>query len=170
MTTYLLDTNTCVEYLRRRNDGIRRRMQSHRPDELRLCSVVVGELYYGTFKSARQAENLRLLAEFVPVFQSLAFDNIAAERYGKIEDAPGGCRDGDRSLRPANRGRSVGPRIDTGDAQRRRTGPRPGPADRRLANVDERKALVQLGSGSIVTRSGSAPRADIRGSEPQERT
>jgi len=84
LTTYLLDTNTCVEYLRRRNDGIRRRLQSHRPDELRLCSVVVGELYYGAFKSARQAENLRLLAEFVPVFPSLPFDNVAAERYGKI--------------------------------------------------------------------------------------
>jgi tRNA(fMet)-specific endonuclease VapC len=84
VTTYLLDTNTCIEYLRRRNAGVLRRMQMHAPSELRLCSVVVAELYYGAFKSPRRADNLKLLGEFVPVFESVPFDNAAAERYGEI--------------------------------------------------------------------------------------
>ncbi|MGH7201096.1 MAG: type II toxin-antitoxin system VapC family toxin, partial [Planctomycetaceae bacterium] len=58
---YLLDTNTCVEHLRNRNPRVTQRIQATPPNELRLCSVVVGELYYGAFKSPHQAANLAVL-------------------------------------------------------------------------------------------------------------
>ena len=82
--TYLLDTNTCIEYLRKKNPLVVQRVQARRPDELRLCSVVVAELYYGAFKSPYMTANLTLLATFLPTFASLAFDDTAAEEYGRI--------------------------------------------------------------------------------------
>jgi tRNA(fMet)-specific endonuclease VapC len=41
-------------------------------------------LYYGAYKSARRDENLALLARFFGQFNSLPFDDTAAEVYGRI--------------------------------------------------------------------------------------
>jgi tRNA(fMet)-specific endonuclease VapC len=58
----------------------------HRPDEIRLCSVVVAELFFGAFRSPAQyqSRNLALLATFLPLFVSLPFDDSAAEVFGRI--------------------------------------------------------------------------------------
>lgn len=45
--TYLLDTNTCINYLNGRSEAIRRRLESQRSQDLALCSVVKAELLYG---------------------------------------------------------------------------------------------------------------------------
>lgn len=81
---YLLDTNTCAAYLRNRNALVVQRIRARRPDELRLCSVVQAELYYGAYHSPRVQANLNLLALFLPQFISLPFDDIAAEVYGRV--------------------------------------------------------------------------------------
>jgi tRNA(fMet)-specific endonuclease VapC len=81
---YLLDTNTCIQYLRKKNPHVVRRIQAHSAADLRLCSVVVAELYYGAFKGPYQSANLGLLATFVPGFVSLSFDDAAAVEYGRI--------------------------------------------------------------------------------------
>ena len=54
---YLLDTNVCIQFLRQRHAGVVQRIQSHQPSELRLCSIVVAELYYGSERSAQAALN-----------------------------------------------------------------------------------------------------------------
>jgi tRNA(fMet)-specific endonuclease VapC len=59
-------------------------LESIRPSQLRLCSVVKGELVYGARKSARPAENLRVLQSFFEPFTSLSFDDACAEQYGSI--------------------------------------------------------------------------------------
>jgi tRNA(fMet)-specific endonuclease VapC len=81
---YLLDTDTCAAFLRNRHPLVVQRIQARRPDELRLCSVVVAELYYGAYHSPRAAANLALLARFLPLFISLPFDDRAAEVYGRV--------------------------------------------------------------------------------------
>src|SRR5262245_14831277 len=80
---HLLDTNTCVEDLRRKSQLVIQRIQSRRPDELSLCSVVVAERYYGAIKSPYKAANLALLATFLPTFTSLPFDDAAARNRRK---------------------------------------------------------------------------------------
>src|SRR4051812_21609079 len=82
--SYLLDTNTCIQYLRRKNQLVVQRIQSRPPADLRLCSVVVAELYYGAFRSPYQSANLALLATFLPNFASLSFDDAAAVEYARI--------------------------------------------------------------------------------------
>ena len=84
MTLYLLDTNICIHYLRQSNALVMQRLLSKRTDELRLCPVVAAELYYGAYKSANPAANLGLLAQFLPAFVSLPFDDRAAEEYARI--------------------------------------------------------------------------------------
>src|SRR3954470_23461153 len=84
--SYLLDTNACIQYLRNRDPALIARVQSHPPDEIRLCSVVQAKLYYGAYNNppASQAANLLLLARFLPRFQSLPFDDAAAEVFGRV--------------------------------------------------------------------------------------
>ena len=53
-------------------------------DQVVLCSVVKAELYYGALRSARPAHSLQILSEFSANFNSLAFDDQAAEAYGQI--------------------------------------------------------------------------------------
>lgn len=49
-----------------------------------LCSVVVAELLYGAHRSARKAQTLTEVRRFCGQFQSLVFDDMAAERYGEL--------------------------------------------------------------------------------------
>jgi tRNA(fMet)-specific endonuclease VapC len=81
---FLLDTNTCVAYLPKSNANVINHIQGRPPDELRLCSVVVAELYFGAFKSPQPAKNFALLATFLPMFLSLSFEDQAAKVYGQV--------------------------------------------------------------------------------------
>lgn len=83
---YLLDTNACVEYLRKRNANVVRRVQMTPPDQIVLCSVVVGELCYGAYKNppATRSSNLTLLQQLCSTFVSLPFDDLAADEFGRI--------------------------------------------------------------------------------------
>ena len=81
---FLLDTNTCIEYLRKRNLDVIRTIQARQPDELRLCSVVLAELYFGAFKKPQHTANFATLAAFLAVFLSLPFDDRAGKIYGQV--------------------------------------------------------------------------------------
>ena len=81
---YLLDTNVCIRYLNGQSESIRQQLLQRNPDEIALCSVVKAELFYGSMKSAKKDENLGKLRQFVNRFDSLPFDDQAAESYGQI--------------------------------------------------------------------------------------
>jgi tRNA(fMet)-specific endonuclease VapC len=84
LSVYLLDTNTCVEVLRNRNQQVVLRFTTTPPNEVRLCSVVKAELFYGARKGPRTVDNLATLAVFFSSLVSLPFDDAAAEIYGQI--------------------------------------------------------------------------------------
>lgn len=81
---YLLDTNACIRVLNRSSRSLISRVASLQPSQLRLCSIVKGELTFGARKSARPAENLRVLQNFFEPFVSLPFDDACSEHYGSI--------------------------------------------------------------------------------------
>ncbi len=54
------------------------------PDDIRLCSVVKSELYYGAYKSTRRDRNLANLNRFFSQFISLSFDDNAAAIAGQV--------------------------------------------------------------------------------------
>jgi len=83
---YLLDTNVIVNFLRSRDPAIIRRILAALPAEISLCSIVLAELYFGAFKAGPtgSGKHLALLAQFVPRFPSLPFDDRAAETFGRL--------------------------------------------------------------------------------------
>lgn len=80
---YLLDTNTCIEYLKRRNASIVSRISLASSNELFVCSIVRAELSVSLYKRA-SAANAKLLRQLFSQFPSLPFDDNAAEEYGRI--------------------------------------------------------------------------------------
>lgn len=81
---YLLDTNTCIGYINRRNLFLYQRITSLSPEDVGICDIVKLELYYGAYNSSRSAENLENLRNFFGNFVSLPFDGQAAEICGRI--------------------------------------------------------------------------------------
>ena len=82
--TYLLDTNTCINYLNGKSEKIRNKLESKQPEEIMVCAVVKAELFYGALKSGRPEENLEKVHKFLDRFVSLPFDDTTAEKYGEI--------------------------------------------------------------------------------------
>lgn len=81
---YLLDTNTCIDYLTGRFPSVVERLKSLAPDEVGVSSVVVAELRYGAEKSARPSENNSLLDRFFEDVPVIGFDARAAGAYGTL--------------------------------------------------------------------------------------
>ncbi len=81
---FLLDTNTCIEYLRNRNTGVVATLKAKRPADLALSTVVVAEFCFGAHKSQAKEKNLQLVASLTQFLQILSFDLHAAQCYGTI--------------------------------------------------------------------------------------
>ena len=81
---YLLDANVCIRYMNGRSPAIRSRLVSVERERVYVCSIVKAEMFAGAQRSHNPARSLeRQLAFFAP-FVSLAFDDAAAEIYGRI--------------------------------------------------------------------------------------
>jgi len=81
---FLLDTNVCVQFLRGKNQLVRQRLAACQTQEIRLCSVVLSELYIGVLRSAQPAKNRAAVDQFAAPFASLPFDDAAAEVCARI--------------------------------------------------------------------------------------
>lgn len=82
---YLLDTNTCVQYLRKGSASpVSAKLATLRRSDVVLCTVVLAELLYGALHSRDVAKNLADTRNFIVGFSSLDFDAAAAEEYAKI--------------------------------------------------------------------------------------
>lgn len=81
---YLLDTNICIAFLNQRQSSIGAKLREHSPGEVGLCSIVKAELIYGARYSQNVEKNLGKLTEFFSYFESLPFDDAAADHYGMI--------------------------------------------------------------------------------------
>jgi tRNA(fMet)-specific endonuclease VapC len=82
--SFLLDTNVCIAFLNDEKSKIASKLARLTPDDVKLCSVVKAELLYGARHSTRVQENLGKLSRFFELFDSLPFDDTAAEQYGVL--------------------------------------------------------------------------------------
>jgi tRNA(fMet)-specific endonuclease VapC len=81
---FMLDTNTCVDLIRKRDDRILRRMRRLRLDDLCVSSVTLSELEYGAAKSGNPGKNRLALAEFMTPLAVVPYDDAAAAVYGQV--------------------------------------------------------------------------------------
>lgn len=84
---YLLDTNVCIRYLNGRAPRIRENLRQRRPDDIKVCSVVKAELFAGALRSTDPTRTLARQQAFLSLFDSLPFDDGAADAYGRIRSS-----------------------------------------------------------------------------------
>lgn len=81
---WLLDTNACIRYLNGRAPALKQRIDTTDPGDIRVCSVVKAELFFGAARSTDPATTLQRQKHFLDQFGSLVFDDAAAEIFGGI--------------------------------------------------------------------------------------
>ena len=82
--SYLLDTDICIALLKRKEAEVVRQFNSRRAEGFFLCSIVKAELLFGARNSSKTEFNLKAFSDFFSQFQSLSFDDLAAEHYGVL--------------------------------------------------------------------------------------
>ena len=95
--TYLLDTNTCIGWLRQNQPQIVARIQAQAQTDIVLCSVVVGELLFGVQRSdPAQRANTALRVEQLQIRIDKAEKGTTAA-YAEFDEAD--LMDGDVTVR-----------------------------------------------------------------------
>jgi tRNA(fMet)-specific endonuclease VapC len=79
---FLLDTNVVIALLNDRGSLAAKRLRRERPSDVAISSIVVHELYYGAFKSARAQHDLSLVDGLQ--FRVLEFDREDARQAGAV--------------------------------------------------------------------------------------
>jgi tRNA(fMet)-specific endonuclease VapC len=79
---YLLDANVWISLMRRSSAVLAAKYKAMAPSaDIRICAVVVAELWYGCAKSAKPAANRAVTDALIAPFPSLPFDNAAADHF-----------------------------------------------------------------------------------------
>jgi tRNA(fMet)-specific endonuclease VapC len=85
MVNHLLDSNVCVEWLRKKgNVLVKARLAATPPTEIRMCSVVLGELLHGAEVSANPSKNRSEVLAFTGQYRSLPYGDPEAAEYARI--------------------------------------------------------------------------------------
>lgn len=82
MTAYLLDTNAVIALLKDAETLVGRRVRDCSPADVFVSSIVLHELFYGAFKSARTERNVALVDGLR--FGALEFSREDARDAGNI--------------------------------------------------------------------------------------
>lgn len=82
---YVLDTNTCIYFLRGDFPHLMTRVRKRSPSELGVSAITVAELYYGVFHSSKVQRNLKVLSAFLADLTHLDFGSKAARIFGKVK-------------------------------------------------------------------------------------
>jgi tRNA(fMet)-specific endonuclease VapC len=81
---YMLDTNICIYIIKKRPVSVINRLQRMKISNICISSITLSELEYGVEKSERREQNKIALAEFMAPIDVVAYDDLAAARYGKL--------------------------------------------------------------------------------------
>src|SRR5579875_1169464 len=82
---YLLDTNVWIGLIRGLSGVLLAKYRAMAPTaDIRVCSVVLAELWYGCARSASPAANRAALQALIAPYPSLPFDDAAADQYATI--------------------------------------------------------------------------------------
>ena len=84
MKTFLLDTNVIIRFLNGRAPLIRQRLAQVPFKSIKVSAITKAELFFGALRSQRAQQNLSQQQQFLANFDSLPFDDLAAEHYADI--------------------------------------------------------------------------------------
>lgn len=118
MLRFMLDTNVCIEVLRRPDSPIAARFKEH---EASLCisTITLHELHFGADRSQRPAFQRELIAKLTARLAVLDFDDEAASHSGHIRAtlAKAGQQIGGFDMLIAGHARSLGLTVVTNNVK-----------------------------------------------------
>lgn len=85
MTGFLLDTNAVIAVVNNPRGAIAKKLRRHAPQNMFVSSVVMHELFFGAFNSARTEANVELIDSLA--FNVLSFDLDDARMAGQVRAA-----------------------------------------------------------------------------------
>lgn len=81
---YLLDTDTCIYWLKGRQ-SVRDRLLAVGWEQVAICVITAGELYYGAYNSSRVLENLTRASLFIEQLPVLPLNDLALRKFGELK-------------------------------------------------------------------------------------
>ena len=84
MTEYILDTDTCIYWLKGKGE-IHRKVEQVGTDHLKTTMITLAELKYGAYHSQQVNENLKNIDNFLIKVEVLPLSEEAADLFGKIK-------------------------------------------------------------------------------------
>ena len=81
---YLLDTDTII-YSLKGNEAVKKNLQIHTDDPIKICVITLMELYFGAHKSARISGNLAKVRTIENAFEILSAGKETAEIFGMLK-------------------------------------------------------------------------------------
>ena len=81
---FMLDTNVCIDLIRRRSAEILGHLQRASPGDVCVSAITLSELEYGVARSSAPDRNRLALAEFMTPITVLPYSDLAAPVYGRI--------------------------------------------------------------------------------------
>lgn len=83
----LLDTDTCIDIIRKRCGPALDRLLTLAPGDVGVSSITAGELAYGVQRSRDRERNTLALEQFLLPLLVARFDEVAAMVYGQVRAA-----------------------------------------------------------------------------------
>ncbi|MDK4732108.1 type II toxin-antitoxin system VapC family toxin [Rhizobium sp. CNPSo 3490] len=87
MITHLIDTNAVIALIGRKSDMLLAHVMDSDEGSIGLSSIVMQDLYYGAYKSAKISYNLETLRLFMADFPTVGFEREDALAAGEIRAA-----------------------------------------------------------------------------------
>ena len=84
---YIVDTNTCIYFMNGKYQSIRDKFLSISPKDIKISSVVKGELLLGAFKSQTREQTTKKVEKFLKPFDVIDFSDKMAYDYAEIRAA-----------------------------------------------------------------------------------
>lgn len=79
-----MDTNICIYYLKGLYPALPDNLLARQVSEIKIASIVKAELLFGAARSKKQADNTKLVEQFLLPFEVVAFDDQSAQIYARI--------------------------------------------------------------------------------------
>lgn len=86
MLRFLLDTNICIDVIKRRPESLLERFNSN-ASHLAMSSITLAELLHGAEKSSNPQRTLAVVEDFCSRLDVLEYGVKAAQHYGQIRTA-----------------------------------------------------------------------------------
>ena len=81
---YLLDTNICIEMIRRPSVAAVERCEAHAEEGIGLSAITYSELAFGCAESSNPAKNRQTLEKFLSPLEVLDFPAAAGQDYARL--------------------------------------------------------------------------------------